>query len=550
MNFISYAQNFEDVMLWRALKNIKNGLYIDIGAQHPETDSVSKGFYEKGWRGIHVEATTNYANLLRQDRPDETVIQAAVNDVKGVITFYDIRDTGLSTGDSEIAQYHRTSGYTVLETLVPCITLAEVLEQAGQRSVHWLKIDVEGMEKKVLTSWEGSSVRPWIIAIESTYPNSQNETHQSWENLILERGYLNVYFDGLSRYYVSSEHLELTKYFSKPPNIFDDFGLALSSPYCSVSRKQIEKIEQHHLEEYNKLKERIEEQLEFNNFKNLNLQKIIYKKLVNLENKFSNYKLEEKKNNYIIKNLQYKIELHNKSEKVKFKIINELRENNFSNSQLHLKLMVKREQDFNDKIKSEREIFNKINSIQNEQIKSLINKEHSLISNYIELIDKINKENVIIREYYEKKEQEFLLTIKKLDESHKVEIKNFVEKINFYKNRELNLKEELKNLEKKTLLKISTLNNKNNDRSKLYGQQLLEIQKNSVRIANQLKIEINSNHNEIKNNLLEKIYTYENENKLNELKYLKLFNDLQDIYNSRSWKIMTPFRWVLKNFKK
>ena len=55
--FISYAQNFEDVILWRALKHVENGFYIDIGAQDPVIDSVSRGFYEKGWRGLHVEPT-------------------------------------------------------------------------------------------------------------------------------------------------------------------------------------------------------------------------------------------------------------------------------------------------------------------------------------------------------------------------------------------------------------------------------------------------------------------------------------------------------------
>jgi hypothetical protein len=30
--FISYAQNYEDVMLFRALKNINQGFYVDVGA--------------------------------------------------------------------------------------------------------------------------------------------------------------------------------------------------------------------------------------------------------------------------------------------------------------------------------------------------------------------------------------------------------------------------------------------------------------------------------------------------------------------------------------
>ncbi len=33
--FISHAQNFEDVILWRALKHVQNGFYIDVGAQDP-----------------------------------------------------------------------------------------------------------------------------------------------------------------------------------------------------------------------------------------------------------------------------------------------------------------------------------------------------------------------------------------------------------------------------------------------------------------------------------------------------------------------------------
>ncbi|HZF37393.1 MAG TPA: FkbM family methyltransferase, partial [Blastocatellia bacterium] len=46
MSFISYAQNFEDVMLWRALKHIDRGFYIDVGANDPDLDSVTKAFYE------------------------------------------------------------------------------------------------------------------------------------------------------------------------------------------------------------------------------------------------------------------------------------------------------------------------------------------------------------------------------------------------------------------------------------------------------------------------------------------------------------------------
>ena len=55
MTFISFAQNFEDVMLWRALKHVDGGFYIDVGAAWSDVHSVTKAFYDKDWHGINIE---------------------------------------------------------------------------------------------------------------------------------------------------------------------------------------------------------------------------------------------------------------------------------------------------------------------------------------------------------------------------------------------------------------------------------------------------------------------------------------------------------------
>src|ERR1700731_3643737 len=174
---VSYAQNFEDVMLWRTLGHVGNGRYIDIGAQDPLVDSVSLMFYEHGWRGIHVEPTPPYAERLRQARPDEIVIQAAVAAQNRVMSFYEFPDTGLGTGDRKIAEKHINSGFGVREIVVPGITLDEVFSRSSDQEVHWLKIDVEGGEKHALEGWVHSALRPWVVLIESTLPLSQVESH-------------------------------------------------------------------------------------------------------------------------------------------------------------------------------------------------------------------------------------------------------------------------------------------------------------------------------------------------------------------------------------
>ncbi|URD60542.1 FkbM family methyltransferase [Sphingomonas sp. KRR8] len=221
MNFTSYAQNFEDVLLWRALGHIGRGRYLDIGAQDPEIDSVSLGFYEHAWRGVHVEPTAAYAQKIREKRPDEIVIEAAVSTAEGPITFYEFAGTGLSTGVSEIAEAHDAGGFERSEVLVPTIRLSQLLDRA--ELYHWMKIDVEGMEADALASWDDHPARPWVVVVEATEPNSQERTDHLWRGQLEDRGYEDVYFDGLSRYFLHQSQGELKQAFAIQPNIFDGF---------------------------------------------------------------------------------------------------------------------------------------------------------------------------------------------------------------------------------------------------------------------------------------------------------------------------------------
>jgi FkbM family methyltransferase len=250
MNFVSYAQNFEDVMLWRALGHVPNGTYVDVGAHHPISDSVSKGFYERGWRGIHIEPTPEYAELMRQDRPDEPVLQVALSDADGTLEFTVIPGTGLSTAVPAYAEHIRANHHRIEQCIehvviqVQAQTLASALTSLAGKDVHWLKIDVEGFEEQVLKGWDSKTLRPWVMVIEATLPGSPETNHTKWEPLVIEAGYRFVYFDGLNRFYVSPEHQELVETFSRPPNVFDGFHLSglASASFCNRLIQQQEAL--------------------------------------------------------------------------------------------------------------------------------------------------------------------------------------------------------------------------------------------------------------------------------------------------------------------
>ena len=107
MSFISYAQNFEDVMLWRALKHIKNGFYIDVGANDPDGDSVTKAFYEQGWCGINIEPVSQWFEKIQQNRTRDINLNIAAGAQEGELILYEIPDTGLSTLEKGIAERHK-----------------------------------------------------------------------------------------------------------------------------------------------------------------------------------------------------------------------------------------------------------------------------------------------------------------------------------------------------------------------------------------------------------------------------------------------------------
>lgn len=223
--FVSDAQNFEDVILWRVLKNVRDGFYVDVGAESSEIGTVTRAFYLAGWHGINIEPVPYWYDQLVRLRPRDINIRCVCGPDPGMRVLYEVIGTGLSTADLATAERHkRELGYDFRRIEVECRRLDSIIDRHAVGDIHFLKIDVEGAERDVLESIDLKRIRPWIILLEATEPNSQKPTHHLWESLLLTQDYPFSYFDGLNRWYIAREKYdELHPVLSVPPNVFDNF---------------------------------------------------------------------------------------------------------------------------------------------------------------------------------------------------------------------------------------------------------------------------------------------------------------------------------------
>lgn len=221
---ISYAQNAEDVILRRAFHGIKNGFYVDVGAADPLIDSVTKHFYDLGWRGINIEPQPLFYNRIKRDRKRDINLNIAVGEVPGdgQMTTFPFNE-GLATLNMQISDHHRAKGLITKAIDVKVQTLENILLKYAKKRIDFIKVDVEGSEQTVLNSFDIKKWKPKVLIIESTFPDTQIQTHSNWEPRLLDADYQFCLFDGLNRFYAHRDEHMIIKNLTVPTNSFDRY---------------------------------------------------------------------------------------------------------------------------------------------------------------------------------------------------------------------------------------------------------------------------------------------------------------------------------------
>jgi FkbM family methyltransferase len=196
----TYAQRNEDLIveallvpvLARLGRPLSSIFYVEIGANHPFQTSNTYLFYRKhGARGVLVEANHQLAEQLRDARPGDQVIEAAISASHDeTITFHQCAISELSGLNVAHIESFRTNA-AVEPVTVSNIHINSFLERYATRPIDYLSIDVEGVDIEILEALDFRKFRPSFIQCEPSEHFTPGGANKMVE-LLTARGYMLV----------------------------------------------------------------------------------------------------------------------------------------------------------------------------------------------------------------------------------------------------------------------------------------------------------------------------------------------------------------------
>jgi FkbM family methyltransferase len=155
--------HIETRLVWDFFKRSPQGVFVEVGANHPVHENQTWFLEQQGWSGVLVEPNPNLFRLLCAQRPRSRAFHAAIgapgqaDEVDLLLGVDDLHSTlAPMLGDPLSGQKVR----------VKLRTLDSIMAEAGTAKIDFLSIDVEGMELQVLQGLDFKKHKPALILLE------------------------------------------------------------------------------------------------------------------------------------------------------------------------------------------------------------------------------------------------------------------------------------------------------------------------------------------------------------------------------------------------
>jgi FkbM family methyltransferase len=159
----TYAQSQEDVFISEFLSayNLKDSIYIDVGANHPTDISNTYLLYRQGYHGIIIEPNEELIKLFRRFRKRDILLMLGCSNKCGVVKFNISKTPVISSFDD-----NREDMNIWKRVFIPVMPLDNAISEIPFSFVNLLSIDVEGLNFEVLDGARATLKKTLLICIE------------------------------------------------------------------------------------------------------------------------------------------------------------------------------------------------------------------------------------------------------------------------------------------------------------------------------------------------------------------------------------------------
>lgn len=186
----SYSQIGQDIFVVEFYKELKNGIFIDIGAYDGIEFSNSYLLEsEYKWKGICVEPNPGVFAKLIQTRPRSICTRHAIYKESGKSISFDIANQfDMLSGISETIDKHSNAVNSNKTTItVQTLSLTDLLDTAlCPTFVHYLSLDTEGSEFEILKTFNFNKYKFGLIDVEHNFEEPKRTQIRC---LLLSKGY-------------------------------------------------------------------------------------------------------------------------------------------------------------------------------------------------------------------------------------------------------------------------------------------------------------------------------------------------------------------------
>ena len=167
-----YSQDNQDYIVYNNFfKNKKDGVFCDVGGNHPLNINNTRYFEELGWSGYAFEPLPHMQSLWEKHRK-AIFFPFGASDKEDELTFSIVKNT---TGWEDMLSFVKDTrdedyGYETEDITIKVKPLKDVFEEENITYIDYMSIDVEGHELNVLKGIDFDKVRINVLTIENNPP--------------------------------------------------------------------------------------------------------------------------------------------------------------------------------------------------------------------------------------------------------------------------------------------------------------------------------------------------------------------------------------------